>query len=126
MDESSPRIDQQDTPDGGLLIVLGAWTAAALTQPEAWRALTAQLGSKADAHAWDLQKIEQLDHLGAQVLWDHWGRQWPARIEVEANQRAVLETVAKFAAAPAKPARSSWNEPVLALGNRLLHLLDHM
>ncbi len=138
MDESSPRIDQQATPGGGLLVVRGAWTAAALTQPEAWRALTAQLGSlpqqapgagrdsTVPGSGWDLQKIEQLDHLGAQVLWNHWGRQWPARIAVEDNQRAVLETVAKFAADPAKPARSSWNEPVLALGSRLLHLLDHL
>ncbi|TAG32466.1 MAG: ABC transporter permease [Polaromonas sp.] len=144
MDDSSPRIDQQDTPDGGLLVVRGAWTAAALTQPGAWRALTVQLGRLAQqlpaaeregtgsASSWDLQTIQQLDHLGAQVLWNHWGRQWPARIAVGANQRAVLETVAKFAARSARSAKSAqsaqspWREPVLALGSRLLHALDHL
>ena len=138
MDDSTPRIEQQDGPDGGLSVVLGAWTAADLTRPEAWRAVTAQLGSPpsrssvADTHhpastgGWNLQKIEKLDYLGAQVLWNHWGRQWPARIEIEDNQRAVLETVAKFAMDPPKPGKTGWSEPLLSLGGRALRLLDHL
>ena len=138
MDDSTPRIEQQDGPDGGLCVVLGSWTAADLTRPAAWGALTAQLGGKlepavntatqspASTSAWNLQKIEKLDHLGAQVLWNHWGRQWPAQIEIEANQRAVLETVAKFAIDPPQPDKAGWNEPLLVLGGRLLRMLDHL
>ena len=138
MDDSTPRIEKQDGPDGGLSVVLGAWTAADLTRPTAWRALTAQLGSlppnssKADADSpasatgWNLQKIEKLDYLGAQVLWNHWGRQWPERIEIEANQRAVLEMVAKFAMNLPRLRKSDWREPLLAIGGRLLRLLDHL
>ena len=138
MDDSTPRIEKQDGPDGGLSVVLGAWTAADLTRPTAWRALIAQLGSlpphsskagadsPASATGWNLQKIEKLDYLGAQVLWNHWGRQWPARIAIEANQRAVLETVAKFAMDPPRAHKSDWREPLLAIGGRLLRLLDHL
>ena len=138
MDDSTPRIEQQDGPDGGQSVVLGAWTAADLTRPAAWRALTAQLGnlsaptpradatSPASTSGWNLQKIDKLDHLGAQVLWNHWGRQWPARIEIDASQRAVLETVAKFAMDPPPSGKAGWSEPLLALGGRLLRMAEHL
>ena len=42
-EDSTPRIEQQDAPEGPLLLVLGAWTAAGLTHPPVWAALTAQL-----------------------------------------------------------------------------------
>ncbi len=41
--------------------------------------------------AWDLRGADQLDHVGAQLLWDRWGRQWPARLELLPAQREVLE-----------------------------------
>ena len=96
--ESAPHIDQQDTPGSGCYRVLGPWTAAELTLPPVWDALSAQLNalgaSSAGASAvWDLREMAQLDHLGAQVLWDHWGRQWPEKIELQPAQRAVLERV---------------------------------
>ena len=138
MDDSTPRIEQQDGPDGRLCVVLGAWTAADLTRPTAWHALTAQLGSLSPRSSgaggdspdsgvtWNFQKIEKLDYLGGQVLWNHWGRQWPVRIEIEANQRAVLETVAEFTIDPPQPAKSGWREPLLVLGGRALRMLDHL
>lgn len=125
---SAPRIDSQQTPQGLVHVVLGAWTAADLTGKADWEALTAQfnaLKKSADA-GWDLRQIDQLDHLGAQLLWNHWGRAWPARIEVQASQRAVLETVAKFAAVPAKAVTSDWKQPIRVLGGRLLSLFDHI
>jgi phospholipid/cholesterol/gamma-HCH transport system permease protein len=125
---SVPRIDTQQTPQGQQLMVLGAWTAADLTGKAAWDALTLQLKAldkSADA-IWDLRQIDQLDHLGAQLLWNHWGRAWPAHLEVEASQRAVLETVAEFAAVPAKVVKPDWKEPIRTLGGRLIGLLDHM
>ena len=70
MPSSAPRIDSQRTPQGLLHLVLGAWTAADLTRKAEWEALTAQLNAldkSADA-GWDLRQIDQLDHLGAQLL----------------------------------------------------------
>ena len=128
MSSSAPRIDTQQTPQGQQHVVLGAWTAADLTGKATWDTLTALLGNlKSPAAAsWDLRQIEQLDHLGAQLLWNHWGRAWPAQLEVEASQRAVLETVAEFAAVPAPVIKPGWKEPIRLLGGRLLNLLDHI
>ena len=128
MPSSAPQIDSQQTPQGQQLVVLGAWTAADLTVKPAWDALAVQLKAlekSADA-TWDLRQIEQLDHLGAQLLWNHWGRDWPAHIEIEASQRAVLETVAEFAMLPASVVKPDWKQPIRVLGGRLLSLLDHL
>ncbi|MHB1198809.1 MAG: MlaE family ABC transporter permease [Polaromonas sp.] len=126
--DATPRIDPQDTPDGRSLVVRGAWTAAGLTGQTVWEALTAQLqslGGEPSAGYWNLSQIDQLDYLGAQVLWSHWGREWPKQLQIEASQRAVLQTVAKFTVSPPKAPQPGWTEPVVMLGRRALGLLDH-
>ena len=128
MATSSPRIETQQTPKGLVCAVLGAWTASSLTGKGVWRALTLHLSaleSPAEA-AWDLRQIDQLDHLGAQLLWNHWGRVWPAHIEIEASQRAVLNVVAKFAVVPAPVAKPDWTQPIRTLGGRMISLVDHI
>ncbi|MFM9902555.1 MAG: MlaE family ABC transporter permease [Polaromonas sp.] len=126
MTSPTPRIEQADAPDGALA-VLGAWTAADLTSPPVWKAVTAQLkGLKANtATSWDLSGIDKLDFLGAQVLWNHWGRQWPAQLTIEPSQRALLTSVEKFTIDP--PARPSpgFFAPIAVLGRRLLTAGDH-
>ena len=128
MPPSAPRIDTQQAEQGLLHLVLGAWTAADLTLKPAWDALTVQLKAleKSAEATWDLRQIDQLDHLGAQLLWNHWGREWPAQLEVEASQRAVLETVAEFAVVPVKVVKPDWKEPIRMLGSRLFSALDHL
>ena len=128
MPPSAPRIDTQQAELGLLHLVLGTWTAADLTLKPAWDALTVQLKAleKSAEATWDLRKIDQLDHLGAQLLWNHWGRAWPAQLEVEVSQRAVLETVADFAVVPVKVVKPDWKEPIRMLGSRLLSALDHL
>ena len=121
-----PCIEQADVPDGALA-VLGAWTAADLTSPLVWKAVTAQLkGLKVNASIpWDLSRIDKLDFLGAQVLWNHWGRQWPAQLTIEPNQRALLASVEKFTIDLPVRARPGWLAPVAVLGRRLLSAWDH-
>ncbi len=110
-------------------MVQGAWTAADLTSGKAvWEALAAQLRS-ADtdkASAWNLTGLEKLDYLGAQLLWNQWGREWPANIDIDDSQRAVFETVAKFPPAEVKERHADWKAPVMALGERLLSFADHV
>jgi phospholipid/cholesterol/gamma-HCH transport system permease protein len=130
MEDSTPRIEQQDTPQGRLFVVQGAWTAAGLTGEAVWETLTAQLKSLGDTvqspAGWNLEQVRKLDHLGAQVLWNHWGRTWPDQLQAEPNQRAVLETVAKFSADPPRPRKPDWTEPFILLGTRVLRLVDHL
>ena len=132
MDLETPRVEHQDTPEGARLVALGAWTAADLTGKASWDQLTAQLqalpagASTAPAAThWDLRQLGKLDYLGAQVLWTHWGQAWPAQLDTEPDQRAMLETVASFTCSPPKAPQAAWSAPILVLGGRLLALLGH-
>ena len=128
MSPSAPRIEQQQTPEGTGCAVLGTWTAADLAGEAAWQAVQEQFkvsGASPAAH-WNLTQIDQLDHLGAQLLWTHWGRAWPAHIEIAPHQRALFETVEKFAAQPAPALKTDWKEPLVLLGSRTLGMLDHI
>jgi phospholipid/cholesterol/gamma-HCH transport system permease protein len=134
MDSTQARIDTQTTADGARLVVLGRWTSAQVADADRWRALQGSLSAvlrsgngKAAINnpAWDLRGIEQLDHIGAQLLWKHWGGAWPARIDMLPAQRAVLEHVAQFTtAAPVEPARTL-KQRYLALGDITLLMLSH-
>ena len=134
MDPSTPRIEKQDTPQGRMFVVQGAWTAADLTSKTAWDTLTAQLhdlkgktpAADKGAAGWNLENIQKFDYLGAQVLWNHWGRAWPAQLQIEPSQRALLENVAQFTVDPSGPPKPGWKEPLVLLGNRVLSLGNHL
>jgi phospholipid/cholesterol/gamma-HCH transport system permease protein len=128
MDSAAPRLEQQSTAHGSVCRVLGAWTAADLTDKSAWQAISAQLSQPGNSPGmrWNLMQIHKLDHLGAQLLWNHWGCAWPTQIEIEPSHRAVLETVARFATATHPAAQPDWKEPLVVLGKRALSMLDHI
>ena len=82
MPETTPRIEQQPASEGGRVRVLGKWTASQLAMARRLRALNTELAGTGVQQGWDLTGAEQLDHMGAQVLWDHWGRGWPEHIDL--------------------------------------------
>ena len=130
MKSLTPRIEHEATEPVAVLRVLGNWTAGNLSGKPAWLALTAQLeahnaANTANTVHWDLQHITKLDHLGAQLLWTHWGRTWPASVDVLDSQRAMFVTVAKFAPMPAASPPFSWLLPLTHLGGRMLGTIDH-
>ncbi|RYX90752.1 MAG: ABC transporter permease [Comamonadaceae bacterium] len=127
MEQSTPRIDRQDTPEGPTALVLGRWTAAQLTAQSVWEQVTGSLKSTGtnDALGWDLRSIQRLDHIGAQLLWNHWGQQWPGRVETLPTQRSVLDEVARFTITPPAPQRPKLADRFMALGSVIMVLADH-
>ena len=129
MDDTTPRIDKQSTPGGTLVVLQGAWTAADLTGEQPWAAVTRQLASTTPADQWDLEHIDKLDYLGAQILWNHWGRAWPTQLKLKPQQRALLENVAKFTQEkpdPLKARPSGLGHALRVLGGSLLALGEHI
>jgi phospholipid/cholesterol/gamma-HCH transport system permease protein len=124
MTDTTPRIEQANAPPGTAVRLHGEWTAAQFARPrlvgELLRALPAA------GRAWDLRAAGGLDHVGAQLLWEHWGRQWPAQLELLPSQRAILERVAQFTATRKRPARVGWWTLYLAFGATLLRALGHL
>ncbi len=138
MEESSPRISQRTVPEGVCHVARGRWTAARLADASAWEPVSAALNatqttSGSAPSAWDLTELQALDHTGAQLLWNTWGRQLPKTIDMLPDQSTMLERVARFTlnAAPPAPlnlfqrAFKALTGAFLGLGQSLLHLLDH-
>ncbi|RPE72403.1 phospholipid/cholesterol/gamma-HCH transport system permease protein [Tibeticola sediminis] len=107
----------------------GDWSAAALARSGRLEALARAQAAAGPSAAWDLSGAARLDHLGAQWLWDAWGRRWPERLEATPAQRAMLERVARWSTLPPPPA-SGWLPGVrrqfLRLGAGLFLVADHL
>lgn len=130
MEETTPRISRQDIPGEPCVWLLGRWTAAELAEPEAWGSIHRELQALAAGAAtgcdWDLRTLQRMDHTGAQLLWNAWGRQWPQRLHTLPAQRAMLERVARYSvAAPAASRRTLWQR-FQSLGRHVLRVADHI
>jgi phospholipid/cholesterol/gamma-HCH transport system permease protein len=126
MPDTTPRIEQQTAPQGTRLRLLGQWTASQFARPRLLQQIQGDLARASGHPGWDLSEAEQLDHVGAQLLWDHWGRRWPEQLEALPGQRAVLERVASFTVQPPSRKRASWRSSYLALGEGVLLAGDHL
>ena len=130
MVEKSPHITRQPAPDGGRVLLSGCWTAARLAEPQSWNSIELTMADCAASGetplTWDLRKLQKLDHTGAQLLWNAWGRQWPENLLLLEAQRPMLERVAHYAIKAPVPTRKTLWQLFLMLGERLLVLLDHL
>ena len=128
MTDPAPRIARTNTPEGPGLLLHGRWGAAELGTRRQWKALSAQLQAQPGTAGlgWDLRELQWLDHVGAQLLWNHWGRAWPTRLAVTEIQRDILERVAGFTVAePPPPEPWRLAQEVDHLGLLVLHGVDH-
>ena len=127
MSEASPQLMRQTTAAGTLVQLTGTWRAARLAEPAVWPRLAAALQAcqPAQTLAWDLRGLQQLDHTGAQLLWNTWGRQWPARLQASESHLSLLARVAQYSVlAPARQ-RYSAVQRFLQLGAAVWRLIDH-
>ena len=125
MTDATPRFEQAPAPQGFAVRLLGEWTAAQFARPGVFRGLR-RLPASGGTQAWDLRQAAQLDHVGAQLLWDHWGQRWPDRIELLPTQRAILERVAQFTYLPQRAPRGGWYAQYLEIGAKLWGAAGHI
>jgi len=128
-EETPPRISSQNGTDPRVVVLDGSWTAAMMAHPPAWaeldRGLRDTMATAGVAGQWDLRQLERLDHTGAQLLWNTWGRKWPADLLVSTAQRAMIERVSRYSVGPPPAqARSLWKH-FLGLGELLYQVVDH-
>jgi phospholipid/cholesterol/gamma-HCH transport system permease protein len=92
------------------VLARGPWQVQALAQPSAMAGVKAALkriaGMPAAELQWDLSGISALDHIGAQLLWNAWGRRRPARLALAPGQEDVFRRL-EAAGTPAPPQQAS-------------------
>jgi phospholipid/cholesterol/gamma-HCH transport system permease protein len=129
MNSPAPRLETQTLPGlaGARLLALGRWTAAQLADSSQLAQLQSNLKDHTPTSAhWDLRLIERLDHIGAQLLWNHWGRSWPSKLEMMPSQKAVLQRVAQFSANKHVMHHPTLLERFLSLGEIILTVISHL
>lgn len=74
------------------VVARGAWQVQPLTQAQVLSRISATLGSLpqgADLQ-WDLGAIQSLDHIGAQLLWNAWGKRRPQNLALAPGHEEIF------------------------------------
>jgi phospholipid/cholesterol/gamma-HCH transport system permease protein len=124
-----PHLAIETTDHGTTARLQGRWVAADLAAGQQWALL--QIALKAPlqsggACVWDLCAVERMDHIGAQLLWNAWGRAWPQTVQTTPVQRTMLERVAHFTVTPPSPKRLTFWDQFLGLGEWVLQMQSHV
>ena len=114
--DEQPRCTVESRAGAAWVTPLGRWSAGELGQRQAWRTLQQELKGTSAAMNWELSRLQWLDHVGAQVLWKHWGQRWPAQLQASASQKAMLQRVSELSGTP-EPQAPGWS---------LLTQVDHL
>ncbi|MQA23287.1 MlaE family ABC transporter permease [Rugamonas rivuli] len=105
----------------------GTWQVHALAQGKTMATITALIKTlKADNIKWDLTAIDSMDHIGAQLLWNAWGKTRPANLQLAPGQEEFfnrLETTGKLELPRARAQRLTW---VMKLGFAMLLFFQHL
>jgi phospholipid/cholesterol/gamma-HCH transport system permease protein len=137
-DDTPPSVVVQTAGSGRQAVLLGRWSGVRLNDGKGFAHLDAELAKACtggvNASGWDLRHLVALDHAGAQMLWNAWGRQWPLAVRILPDQRALMDRVAKFTVPAKTEAQQSKGQvflqaltkEFLSLGEGLLLLLGHV
>lgn len=107
----------------------GSWQVQALAQPGVIAGIEAKLkGLPRDSTVvWDLTHIGAMDHIGAQLFWNAWGKTRPPQLALTPQHEEVFQRIEQAGAlALATPPRQPWFSPdaisrvLRALGGHLI------
>ncbi|RSZ58105.1 ABC transporter permease [Massilia atriviolacea] len=127
--ENAPTLTLQP-PDAGSpqsVVANGIWQVHALAQCGAIKTINATLASLKDKPelVWDLSQIVRLDHIGAQMFWNAWGKKRPAQLQLAEKQEELfnrIEEAGKLQLPRPRASRFNW---VMTLGSGMLHFFEH-
>lgn len=105
----------------------GTWQVHALAQGKAMATIKQQLLALKDkSPQWDLRAIESMDHIGAQLFWNAWGKTRPAQLQLAPAQEEFfvrLEATGKLELPATRPQRLTW---IMKLGFMMMEFVTHL
>ena len=127
--ENAPTLTLDNADAGGVQTVVaqGIWQVHALAECGAIKSLSATLASLKDKSvAWDLSQLTSLDHIGAQMFWNSWGKKRPDQLILADRQEelfARIEEAGKLQVTRPRKNRLNW---IMVLGFGILSFFTHM
>jgi phospholipid/cholesterol/gamma-HCH transport system permease protein len=112
-------------------IASGNWQVHALAQGRAMHAIVALLASlqgQQDSAGvrWDLTRIDNIDHIGAQIFWNAWGKTWHVSLQLTPSQQEFFKRLEKAGPLTLQQTRQSSLTSVRLLGAAMLDFFAHV
>ena len=127
--ETPPGLEVSAGTHGKTVRLSGQWTALALARDRDHGGAAVRLRALADERvgAWDLSRVERMDHVGGQALWRAWGHKLPADlVDLTQTQRDIFERIALLDSVREPAERVVRIDPVTQLGQAIFSFFDHL
>ena len=128
--ENTPTLTIEHSAGGAAQSVMakGIWQVHALSQKGMLKSLNRTLlGLRKKAGLeWDLTGVASIDHIGAQLFWNAWGKKRPAVLKLDPRQEelfARVEEASRHALPRHKVSPLNW---IIVLGAGLLSFFEHL
>ena len=128
--ENAPTLITQP-PDAGQAqsaVAGGIWQVHTLSEKGVIKGVNATLqGLKNQASvAWDLSRIARMDHIGAQMFWNAWGKKRPAQLILAPQQEDLFRRIEEAGKKEPPRTRPQRVNMVMRLGFALLVFFEHL
>jgi phospholipid/cholesterol/gamma-HCH transport system permease protein len=127
--ENAPTltIHHADSSRTEAVVASGIWQVHALADRDAIKTISKTLASlKGEVLTWDLSGITSLDHIGAQMFWNAWGKQRPASLKLAPKQEELFKRIAESTRAEVPRPRRNRLTWVMVLGFGILSFFEHL
>jgi phospholipid/cholesterol/gamma-HCH transport system permease protein len=132
--QPAPTLTLSRASDGidGAARVGGTWLVHVLAHPNIMptlRALLKQAKKEQKARTglrWDLSDVTSLDHIGAQLLWNAWGKERPQHLLLSPSHETFFKRLEHMAARKLKRTKPRQELPVMLLGVAILGFIEHL
>jgi phospholipid/cholesterol/gamma-HCH transport system permease protein len=128
--ENTPTLTVHPAPGGAQSVVAaGVWQVHALTSGRGTlKALNRQLRTLDNNPAleWDLSEVVSIDHIGAQMFWNAWGKRRPAKLKLAERQEELFARIADACQVKLPGTRRSHLSWIMVLGFGVLSFFDHL
>lgn len=76
--------------------------------------------------AWDLSQVDSIDHIGAQLFWNTWGKTRPAKLQLAPEQEEFFKRIEKAGKLEIPRGRANRMTWVMKLGAAILNFFEHL
>lgn len=128
--DNAPILTIQKSASGAGQSVMasGVWQVHALTASGKLKGINRSLAAlkKGGTLEWDLTEVESIDHIGAQMFWNAWGKKRPAQLKLDPRQEELFARIEKASQISMPRPRTSALNWIIVLGQGLLTFFEHL